>query len=194
MRTARNSGSMGMPNLVRQGLENCQRYFSQLVWGRLTKNERLRETGILAGEAMVDVLGLQYAVQYSTGRLNPVQSSYRNSFFQGGTSFPSGALPDPTRPIQLPGSRPWHNTRGRCATPDLQCVFSLQGFVFVRKSFPPPGVRRTHIPSQTSLSTRRSCALDLSLMHPPHFRTNIIAALTLLLLLVSTVEAQTPTD
>ena len=30
-------------------------------------------------------------------------------------------------------------------------------------------------------------------MHPPHFRTNIIAALTLLLLLVSTVEAQTPT-
>ncbi len=62
---------------------------SAYLWGRLTKNERLRETGVLAGEAMVDVLGLQYAVQYSTGRLNPGQSSYRNSFFQGGTSFPS---------------------------------------------------------------------------------------------------------
>jgi hypothetical protein len=92
MRTARNSGSMGMPNLVRQGLENCQRYFSQLVWGRLTKNERLRETGVLAGEAMVDVLGLQYAVQYSTGRLNPVQSRWDPIMPRSRFSFPGAHL------------------------------------------------------------------------------------------------------
>ena len=62
---------------------------SAYLWGRITKNERMRETGVLATEAMIDVLGLQYALQYSTGRLTPVQSNYQNAFFQGGTSFPS---------------------------------------------------------------------------------------------------------
>ncbi|MFZ1133856.1 MAG: capsule assembly Wzi family protein [Candidatus Korobacteraceae bacterium] len=62
---------------------------SAYLWGRLTKNERLRETGVLATEAMIDVLGVQYALQYSIGRLTPIQSNYQNAFFQGGTSFPS---------------------------------------------------------------------------------------------------------
>lgn len=62
---------------------------SAYLWGRITKNERMRETGVLATEAMIDVLGLQYALQYSTGRLTPVQSNYQNVFFHGGTSFPS---------------------------------------------------------------------------------------------------------
>jgi len=62
---------------------------SAYLWGRITKNERMRETGVLATEAMIDVLGLQYALQYSTGRLTPIQSNYQNIFFRGGTSFPS---------------------------------------------------------------------------------------------------------
>src|SRR5271165_5639378 len=62
---------------------------SACLWGRITKNERMRETGVLATEAMLDVLGLEYPLQYSTGRLTPIQSHYTNSFFQGGTSFPS---------------------------------------------------------------------------------------------------------
>ena len=62
---------------------------SAYLWGRITKNERMRETGVLATEAMIDVLGLQYALQYSTGRLTPIQSNYQNVFFHGGTSFPS---------------------------------------------------------------------------------------------------------
>src|ERR1019366_1325154 len=62
---------------------------SAYLWGRITNNERMRETGVLATEAMIDVLGLQYPLQYSTGRLTPIQSNYNNSFFQGGTSFPS---------------------------------------------------------------------------------------------------------
>ncbi len=62
---------------------------SAYLWGRLTKNERMRETGVLATEAMIDVLGVQYALQYSIGRLTPIQSNYQNAFFRGGTSFPS---------------------------------------------------------------------------------------------------------
>ncbi len=62
---------------------------SAYLWGRITNNEHLRETGVLATESMIDVLGLQYATQYSTGRLTPEQSHFQNDFFQGGTSFPS---------------------------------------------------------------------------------------------------------
>ena len=62
---------------------------SAYLWGRFTHNEHLRETGVLATESMIDVLGLTYATQYSTGRLTPEQSHFQNEFFQGGTSFPS---------------------------------------------------------------------------------------------------------
>ena len=62
---------------------------SAYIWGRITKNERLRETGVLATEAMIGVLVPQYATQYSMGRLTPQQSQYQNIFFRGGTSFPS---------------------------------------------------------------------------------------------------------
>ena len=59
------------------------------VWGRITHDERLRETGVLATEAMINALGVDYAIKYSTGRLRPYQSNYQNDFFQGGTSFPA---------------------------------------------------------------------------------------------------------
>ena len=62
---------------------------SAYLWGRITRNERMRETGVLASEAMIDVLGMQYVLQYSTGRLTPIQSNYQNVFLHGGTSFPS---------------------------------------------------------------------------------------------------------
>jgi len=62
---------------------------SAYLWGRITNNEHMRETGVLATEAMIDVLALQYPLQYSTGRLAPQQSHFHNSFFDGGTSFPS---------------------------------------------------------------------------------------------------------
>src|SRR5271165_4998919 len=58
-------------------------------WGHITHNERMRETGVLATEAMLDVLPLQYGIRYSTGRLRPNQSNYQNVFFDGGNSFPS---------------------------------------------------------------------------------------------------------
>jgi membrane-associated phospholipid phosphatase len=52
-------------------------------------NELARETGVLATEAMVDVLPMQYAIRGATGRLRPYQSNYQNDFFDGGSSFPS---------------------------------------------------------------------------------------------------------
>jgi membrane-associated phospholipid phosphatase len=58
-------------------------------WGHITHNERMRETGVLATEAMLDVLPLQFGIRYSIGRLRPYQSNYQNVFFDGGNSFPS---------------------------------------------------------------------------------------------------------
>jgi len=59
------------------------------LWGRMVGNERARETGLLAGEAMLDVLPAQFGIQYGTARLRPNESHDQNVFFQGGTSFPS---------------------------------------------------------------------------------------------------------
>ena len=59
------------------------------AWGFVNHNERPRETGVLATEAMIDVLPMQFAIRGATGRLRPYQSNYQNVFFQGGDSFPS---------------------------------------------------------------------------------------------------------
>ena len=59
------------------------------IWGRITHNERARETGVLATEAMINALGVDYALKYTTGRLRPLESNYQNVFYHGGTSFPS---------------------------------------------------------------------------------------------------------
>lgn len=59
------------------------------AWGHLANNERARETGVLATEAMVGVLPLQFALRGAMGRLRPYQSNYQNEFFDGGNSFPS---------------------------------------------------------------------------------------------------------
>jgi membrane-associated phospholipid phosphatase len=59
------------------------------IWGHVTHNERARETGVLATEAMINALGVDYAMQYATGRLRPIPSNFQNEFFRGGASFPS---------------------------------------------------------------------------------------------------------
>jgi hypothetical protein len=58
-------------------------------WGRITRDERMRETGVLASEAMLNALAVDYAFKGITGRLRPQPSNYQNIFFNGGTSFPS---------------------------------------------------------------------------------------------------------
>ena len=59
------------------------------LWGRLTHNERARETGVLATEAIVNAVGVDYALKGITGRERPIPSGFQNVFFHGGTSFPS---------------------------------------------------------------------------------------------------------
>jgi membrane-associated phospholipid phosphatase len=59
------------------------------LWGHLTHNERARETGVLATEAMINAIGVDYAMKFATGRDRPIPSNFQNIFFHGGTSFPS---------------------------------------------------------------------------------------------------------
>ena len=58
-------------------------------WGRLTHNERARETGVLATEAMINAVGVDFALKGITGRERPIPSNFQNIFFHGGASFPS---------------------------------------------------------------------------------------------------------
>ena len=60
-----------------------------LILGKLSNNEHLRETGILAAEAAVDATAVTYALKLSTQRARPYQASGTGSFFNGGLSFPS---------------------------------------------------------------------------------------------------------
>ena len=59
------------------------------IWGHVTHNERARETGVLATEAMINALGVDYAMSFATGRERPIPSNFQNIFYHGGTSFPS---------------------------------------------------------------------------------------------------------
>ncbi len=58
-------------------------------WGRITHNERARETGVLATEAIANAIAVDYALAGITGRERPIPSDFQNIFFHGGTSFPS---------------------------------------------------------------------------------------------------------
>jgi membrane-associated phospholipid phosphatase len=56
--------------------------------GRISHDDHRSEAGILAGEAVVDSLGVATAFKYSFGRERPYQSLH-GPFFSGGDSFPS---------------------------------------------------------------------------------------------------------
>src|ERR1022692_4511313 len=51
------------------------------IWGHSTHNERARETGVLATEAMINALGVDYAMSYATGRERPIPSNFQNIFY-----------------------------------------------------------------------------------------------------------------
>lgn len=59
------------------------------LWGQFARDEHKRETGVLAGEAALDSLGVVYALKYSLGRERPLQDEYQGNFWSGGDSFPS---------------------------------------------------------------------------------------------------------
>ena len=60
------------------------------VIGSATHNERARETGLLAAEALIDSEIVVIALKKITQRSRPLSGKHRSKFFKGGSSFPSG--------------------------------------------------------------------------------------------------------
>ncbi|MFI5096447.1 MAG: capsule assembly Wzi family protein [Candidatus Acidiferrales bacterium] len=60
------------------------------LWSLHTHDPHQRETGLLAGEAMIDSLVLTEGVKIVAGRERPNQGNGQGNFFQGGDSFSSG--------------------------------------------------------------------------------------------------------
>lgn len=58
--------------------------------GRSTNNARMRETGLLGAEALIDGAIVSTALKAITQRPRPRESGGRGRFFTGGNSFPSG--------------------------------------------------------------------------------------------------------
>jgi membrane-associated phospholipid phosphatase len=58
------------------------------LWGRLTRDEHKRETGMLAGEALLSSFAATEAVKYAARRARP-DAVNAGHFFAGGDSFPS---------------------------------------------------------------------------------------------------------
>lgn len=58
--------------------------------GRLTNDEKARETGLLATEALIDSGIVAQVLKFSTQRPRPNFDAGRGRFFKGGNSFPSG--------------------------------------------------------------------------------------------------------
>ena len=59
------------------------------MWGHLTHNDHLAETGFLSGEAALNSTIVAYAFKEATRRERPNQGNGNGNFFQGGSSFPS---------------------------------------------------------------------------------------------------------
>ena len=58
--------------------------------GRATHNDRLRETGLLAGEALIDSAIVVNVLKTVSQRQRPPVDNSSGEFFDGGSSFPSG--------------------------------------------------------------------------------------------------------
>ena len=59
------------------------------LWGRVTHNDHARETGVLGGEALANVLIDTSLLKFATGRQRPLEGNGQGEFWHGGKSFPS---------------------------------------------------------------------------------------------------------
>ena len=59
------------------------------LWGHVTDNDQMRETGLLSGEAAIDAFLETEVFKGVFGRQRPLEGNRRGLFYQGGTSFPS---------------------------------------------------------------------------------------------------------
>ena len=58
--------------------------------GRARNDRRLKETGLLGAEALIDGLIVSESLKTITQRPRPLEDNGRGRFFRGGNSFPSG--------------------------------------------------------------------------------------------------------
>ena len=59
------------------------------LWGKITRDEHKRETGLLSGEALLNSLAVNSAVHLFARRERPLVDDGRGRFWQSGSSFPS---------------------------------------------------------------------------------------------------------
>jgi membrane-associated phospholipid phosphatase len=59
------------------------------LWGHFTRNDHLRETGLLASEAALNSAAVAYLFKTVTQRPRPLDGTGNGTFFEGGSSFPS---------------------------------------------------------------------------------------------------------
>jgi len=59
------------------------------LWGRITNNDHLRESGLLATEAMIGTVGDVFVLKGISQRPRPLEAGGNGTFFRGGNSFPS---------------------------------------------------------------------------------------------------------
>jgi membrane-associated phospholipid phosphatase len=59
------------------------------LWGVANHNDKMRETGVLSGEAALDSFALTYAIKSITQRDRPFEGNGHGNFWSKGDSFPS---------------------------------------------------------------------------------------------------------
>jgi membrane-associated phospholipid phosphatase len=62
---------------------------SAYLWGHITNNEHLQETGFLSGESALNGTAIAYLLKTITARQRPYEGNGNGNFFHGGSSFPS---------------------------------------------------------------------------------------------------------
>ena len=62
---------------------------ASFLFGEVTHNDHVRETGLLSGEAAINATGVAYLFKEITQRQRPLQDNGNGDFFKSGASFPS---------------------------------------------------------------------------------------------------------
>ncbi|MDQ1410329.1 MAG: hypothetical protein QOJ41_2064, partial [Acidobacteriaceae bacterium] len=83
--TLRRSQNIRTGSVVTLGIASASMY----LWSYRSHDPHRRETGLLAGEAVLDSLVVTQGLKYVTERERPNEAFGRGGFFQGGSSFPS---------------------------------------------------------------------------------------------------------
>ena len=62
---------------------------ASFLFGHITGNDHLQESGLLSGEAAINATAVAYVFKEITQRQRPLEGNHHGNFFTGGASFPS---------------------------------------------------------------------------------------------------------